>query len=30
VEIQRKYGWHMTEMFEAIDRGELTTMFVLG
>jgi predicted molibdopterin-dependent oxidoreductase YjgC len=30
VEIQRKYGWHMTEMFDAIDRGELTTMFVLG
>ena len=25
-----KYGLHMTEMFEAIDRGELTTMFVLG
>ena len=30
VELKPKYGWHMTEMFEAIDRGELTTMFVLG
>ena len=30
VEIQRRYGLHMTEMFEAVDRGELTTMFVLG
>ncbi len=30
VKIKPKYGWHMTEMFEAIDRGELTTMFVLG
>ena len=30
VEIQRAYGLHMTEMFDAIDRGELTTMFVLG
>jgi predicted molibdopterin-dependent oxidoreductase YjgC len=30
VKIQPKYGWHMTEMFDAIDRGELTTMFVLG
>jgi formate dehydrogenase major subunit len=27
---QPHYGWHMTEMFEAIDRGELTTLFVLG
>ena len=30
VKLKPKYGWHMTEMFEAIDRGELTTMFVLG
>ena len=30
VEVQRSYGLHMSEMFEAIDRGELTTMFVLG
>ena len=28
--IKPTYGWHMSEMFEAIDRGELTTMFVLG
>jgi formate dehydrogenase major subunit len=28
--IQPRYGWHMTEMFDAADRGELTTMFVLG
>ena len=25
-----KYGWHMTEMFEAMGRGELTTLYVLG
>ena len=30
VEITPRYGLHMTEMFDAIDRGELTTMFVLG
>jgi formate dehydrogenase major subunit len=30
VELPRRYGLHMTEMFEAIDRGEMTTMFVLG
>ena len=30
VEIRREYGLHMTEMFDAIDRDELTTMFVLG
>ena len=28
--IKPKYGWHMTEMFEAMERGELTTLFVLG
>jgi formate dehydrogenase major subunit len=28
--LKRKYGWHMTEMFDAIGRGEMTTMFVLG
>ena len=26
----RTTGWHMTEMFEAMERGELTTLFVLG
>src|SRR4029079_7836150 len=30
VEITPRYGLHMTEMFDAIDRDELTTMFVLG
>jgi predicted molibdopterin-dependent oxidoreductase YjgC len=28
--LQPKYGLHMTEMFEAIDRDELSTLFVLG
>jgi predicted molibdopterin-dependent oxidoreductase YjgC len=28
--IQRKYGWHMSEMIEAMGRGELTTLYVLG
>jgi formate dehydrogenase major subunit len=30
VPITPTYGLHMTEMFEAIERGEMTTMFVLG
>ena len=30
VEIKPKYGLHMSEMFEAIERDELTTLFVLG
>ena len=30
VKIKPKSGWHMTEMFEAMERGELTTLFVLG
>jgi predicted molibdopterin-dependent oxidoreductase YjgC len=28
--IKRTYGLHMTEMLAAIDRGELTTLYVLG
>ena len=28
--IKPKYGWHMTEMLDAIGRGELTTLYVLG
>jgi formate dehydrogenase major subunit len=28
--LQPKYGWHMSEMFEAMERGEMTTLFVLG
>ncbi len=30
VKLKPKYGWHMTEMLDAADRGELTTLFVLG
>ncbi len=30
VPIKPKYGWHMTEMLDAIGRGELTTLYVLG
>jgi formate dehydrogenase major subunit len=30
VKLKPKYGWHMTEMFAAAGRGDLTTMFVLG
>ena len=25
-----KYGWHLTKMFEAMERGELTTLYVIG
>jgi predicted molibdopterin-dependent oxidoreductase YjgC len=25
-----KYGWHLTAMFEAMERGELTTLYVIG
>jgi formate dehydrogenase major subunit len=25
-----KYGWHLTQMFEAMERGELTTLYVIG
>jgi formate dehydrogenase major subunit len=30
VKITPKYGWHMSEMFDAMERGEMTTLFVLG
>jgi predicted molibdopterin-dependent oxidoreductase YjgC len=30
VPIQPKRGWHLSDMFEAMDRGELTTLYVLG
>ena len=30
VELKPKYGLHMSEMFEAIERDELSTLFVLG
>ncbi len=25
-----RYGWHLTGMFEAMERGELTTLYVIG
>ncbi len=28
--ITPKYGWNLTEMFHAIERGELTTLYVIG
>jgi predicted molibdopterin-dependent oxidoreductase YjgC len=30
VTIQPKYGWHLTQMFEAMERGDLRCLFVLG
>ena len=30
VKLQPKRGWHLSAMFEAIERGELTTLYVLG
>ncbi len=28
--IQDKYGWHLTQMFEAMGRGELRAVYVIG
>ena len=28
--IPRTHGWHLSDMFEAMERGELTTLYVLG
>ena len=28
--IPRKYGWNLTEMLHAMDRGEMTSLFVIG
>jgi predicted molibdopterin-dependent oxidoreductase YjgC len=28
--IEPRYGWHLTQMFEAMDRGELRTLYVVG
>ncbi|KAA5834621.1 molybdopterin-dependent oxidoreductase [Saccharopolyspora hirsuta] len=28
--IQPRYGWHLTQMFEAMDRGELTAVYAIG
>jgi predicted molibdopterin-dependent oxidoreductase YjgC len=30
VTIQPRYGWHLTQMFEAMGRGELTSLYVVG
>ena len=30
VEIDPHYGWHLTQMFEAMERGELRTLYVIG
>jgi predicted molibdopterin-dependent oxidoreductase YjgC len=30
VEVDPHYGWHLTEMFEAMERGELRTLYVIG
>jgi predicted molibdopterin-dependent oxidoreductase YjgC len=28
--IQPRYGWHLTQMFEAMERGELRALYVVG
>jgi len=30
VTIQDRYGWHLSQMFEAMSRGELRTLYVVG
>ncbi len=30
VPIQPHYGWHLTQMFEAMERGDLRTLYVIG
>jgi predicted molibdopterin-dependent oxidoreductase YjgC len=30
VEIDPHYGWHLTQMFEGMERGELRTLYVIG
>ena len=30
VHIQPRYGWHLTQMFEAMERGELRSLYVVG
>ncbi len=30
VPIQPRYGWNLTEMFHAMDRGDLTSLYVIG
>jgi predicted molibdopterin-dependent oxidoreductase YjgC len=29
-EIPRKYGWHLSQMFEAMERGDLRALYVIG
>ena len=30
VKIQPRHGWNLTQMFQAMDRGELTALYVIG
>jgi predicted molibdopterin-dependent oxidoreductase YjgC len=30
VEIPAKYGWHLTQMFHGMERGDLRTLYVIG
>ena len=30
VPVETRYGWHLTQMFEAMERGELRTLYVIG
>jgi predicted molibdopterin-dependent oxidoreductase YjgC len=30
VTIQPRYGWHLTQMFEAMERGDLRSLYVVG
>jgi predicted molibdopterin-dependent oxidoreductase YjgC len=30
VTIQDRYGWHLTQMFEAMDRGDMRAVYVIG
>jgi predicted molibdopterin-dependent oxidoreductase YjgC len=30
VTIPPRYGWHLTQMFEAMERGDLTALYVIG
>jgi predicted molibdopterin-dependent oxidoreductase YjgC len=30
IEIDPHYGWHLTQMFEGMERGELRTLYVIG
>jgi predicted molibdopterin-dependent oxidoreductase YjgC len=30
VPIERHYGWHLTQMFDGMERGELKTVYIIG